>query len=501
MAVLAAPAKDTSSQDPSVQNEASPLPSLLSNPELYREDMQVLDREYTWPKCIFMVAGLSLCITVDILQYSMPLAFLPSVLEDRGHRPMVIATAIGIYYWTGFAGGACITSYQISKLFQEEDPDDEVVTVQKTARRIKYLIIGLGCGTVTLMAQAYHPHCQMHTACRFVQGAAGAFIFFYGFLLSVEMFSGPQQVFAMTSAATALNIAEVLGSTMGAYIYDSFGEPTVYAFLGVVSILNQVFLVAMLFNLHSSDQPPPKLQDGSPQTPAEQLRNNGWKKLKHLLKSKVLAVAVMLIVSAALIKASVEEILPFHADHRWGYDPLKIGELFSVIALAYIGAAIVAGNIWTRLGKWQVGWSSMWLVLLGLSSWCVFLIAGYYKRQAALKTGLALYGICLGMTHTPAALFLADAIEREEGKCKDAANGIWNTMWEAGGSIGFLLGGFLAEDYEHQVQLMGWYVCASIGSACLMMVIMSMPTRSGDLGASLQGLEDKKLGDYGSTTA
>ena len=39
------------------------------------------------PKCIFMVTGLSLCITVDILQYSMPLAFLPSVLEDRPSRP------------------------------------------------------------------------------------------------------------------------------------------------------------------------------------------------------------------------------------------------------------------------------------------------------------------------------------------------------------------------------------------------------------------------------
>jgi len=458
--------------------------------------VEVLDRNYTWPKCIFMVTGLSLCITVDILQYSMPLAFLPSVLEDRGHRPMVIATAIGIYYWTGFAGGVLITGYQISKLFTEPEVL-EAVTVQKTKHRIIFLIIGLSFGTVTLMGQAVHPHCNMHTGCRFIQGLAGAFIFFYGFLLSVEMFTGPQQIFAMTAASTALNIAEVLGSTLGAYLYDSWGQMAVFGFLGTVSVLNQFFLVAMLFMLTTSHEVPSRLvdSDASPVTPTEELRKNGWKKLKHMLKSRLLGVAVILIVSAALVKASVEEILPFHADHRWGLSPLEIGELFSIIAVAYISAAIIAGKIWAALDKCQVIFSSVWVVLLGLCAWCVFLTAGYWKRQEALRTGLALYGVCLGMTHTPAALLLADAIEREEGRCKDAANGIWNTMWEAGGSLGFLLGGVLAEDYPHQVSLMACYSIFCVGSAVCMVAVMRCPKRHepGD------ALLNKTDGDYGST--
>jgi hypothetical protein len=58
--------------------------------------MQYIDREHTWQKYIFILSSVSMCITVDILQYSMPLAFLPSVLEDRGNSPMKIATAIGV---------------------------------------------------------------------------------------------------------------------------------------------------------------------------------------------------------------------------------------------------------------------------------------------------------------------------------------------------------------------------------------------------------------------
>lgn len=53
------------------------------------------------------------------------------------------------------------------------------------------------------------------------------------------------------------------------------------------------------------------------------------------------------------------------------------------------------------------------------------------SAQGVLLAWLIFYGIGLGLTHTPAALLLADAVEHEQGRAKEAVNAIWNTMWEA----------------------------------------------------------------------
>merc|ERR1740127_364594 len=128
-----------------------------------------------------------------------------------------------------------------------KDENAHIQTVARTRRQIIYVIGGLILGTITLFTQALYPHLQTHTVCRFIQGFAGAFIFFYTFLLSVAMFKGEQQVFAMTAAATALNMAEVLGSTLGAVIFDLYGQRTVFWFLGAASVVNQIVLVAIIF--------------------------------------------------------------------------------------------------------------------------------------------------------------------------------------------------------------------------------------------------------------
>jgi len=245
-------------------------------------------------------------------------------------------------------------------------------------------------------------------------------------------------------------MAEVLGSTLGAVIFDLYGQRTVFWFLGVASVINQVLLVGVCYMLKEDDEV--AVVDAQP--PPAVVQQSGWKRLRGVLKSKRLGCAVVLIVMAAVIKGSVEEILPFHADHRWGFGPMMIGKLFFITAVTYIVAAIVVGRVWDRLGNCRILFSAFWLAVLGMSTYSLFLIASYHKTLNALYVGLALYGVCLGLTHTPAALLLADAVEHEEGKAKDAVNGIWNTMWEAGGSVGFLLGGLLAEDYPSQIALM-----------------------------------------------
>jgi MFS family permease len=471
----------------SIQNEASAV-----------EPSDYLNREHTWCRAIFIACGLSLSITVDILQYSMPLAFLPSVLEDRGHGPMKIATAIGVYYWTGFLGCTLITAYQVWAMVCNRGSETGQ-TVARTRQQIVYVIGGLVIGTITLFTQALYPHLQTHTVCRFIQGFAGAFIFFYTFLLSVAMFKGEQQVFAMTAAATALNMAEVLGSTLGAVIFDYYGQRTVFWFLGFASVLNQVVLVAIICMIRGGGSPPtPPATEVQPLSEEERTRGEGWGKLWAVVQSRRLACAVILIAMAAIVKGSVEEILPFHADHRWGFGPMEIGQLFSIIAVAYITAAVLVGRVWVFLNGYRVTFSALWLPVLGVTAWCVFITNSYSRSEMMLRVALAFYGACLGFTHTPAALLLADAVEHEEGKAKDAVNGIWNTMWEAGGSLGFLLGGLLAENYNDQVNLMTAYVVCCILAAGMMLAVANWPTAGSRDGPATSVL-GKLSSTYGST--
>merc|ERR1719336_30625 len=84
------------------------------------------------------------------------------------------------------------------------------------------------------------------------------------------------------------------------------------------------------------------------------ITHGGWRRFKQLLSSKRLYCAVILIFMAAVVKASVEEVLPFHADHRWQLKPIEIGNLFSIIAVAYIGSALVSGHVWHMLATKRV---------------------------------------------------------------------------------------------------------------------------------------------------
>jgi MFS family permease len=441
----------------------------------------VLMRKHSWTQCYFIACSLAMCITVDILQYSMPLAFLPSVLEDRGHSPQRIATAIGVYYYTGFAGQLCITSYQIYCMVYGRGRHEDIKTLSSTRRQIWYLIVCLLIGAVTLALQALSPRIMVHTLCRFVQGFAGAFIFFYAFLLCATIFENEtQRDFAMTAASAALNVAEVLGSSLGATLFDNFGQRAVFWFLGVVSMLNQVLLIAVLIVLTADPEPAERrLSVGEPTPPSL-----GWKRLGQVIRSPRLGVAVLLIIMAAIVKGSVEECLPFHADHRWGMSPIEIGQLFLVIALAYISVAFTMAEpcpwpLWQYLRGYRVLFSAICLVVLGTAAWCVFLVATYMKRWWVLIIALSFYGASLGLTFTPAALLLADDIEHQDGKAKEAVNGIWNTMWEAGGSLGFFLGGFLAEDYDGQVSLMAGYFFCCLVTAGLMLAIATLPREGG----------------------
>eukprot|EP00928_Gymnodinium_smaydae_P015012 TRINITY_DN15506_c0_g2_i1.p1 TRINITY_DN15506_c0_g2~~TRINITY_DN15506_c0_g2_i1.p1 ORF type:complete len:488 (+),score=73.63 TRINITY_DN15506_c0_g2_i1:79-1542(+) len=477
------------------------------------EPVLYINRDHTWFQYVFILTSVSMCITVDILQYSMPLAFLPSVLEDRGHSPMKIATAVGVYYWTGLLGGSMLTSYEVWKLLYKKDEHKVDITPYNAVKRqLKTIIFCLGIGVITLLIQAVSPRWHVHTACRFVQGFVGAFLFFYVFLLNVAVFKGQQQVVAMTFASCATVLAELAGPLLGSVLFDRYGQRAVFWFLGGVSFLNQGMLVGVFYAIQPADEAVVSAAS-SPMLGATHAdehsgdcadRSDKWwagfmprpgalAKLKTLLQNPTFICANLIIVMAGVIKGSVEEMLPFHADHQWGYDPMAIGKLFCTTAVAYFVASALVAETWMRLGRFQIGFSSQCIFLLGVTAWLSFHVAYYYKSEAALFGTFASYGFSAGLTFTAAAQLIADVVDRAEGHAKDAANGIWNTMWELGGSTGFFLGGFLAHHYSDQMVLTTRYVMCSVVTAICMVLVGGV----GKVGKASDKLE--KVVDYGST--
>merc|ERR1719159_1500894 len=127
-----------------------------------------------------------------------------------------------------------------------------------------------------------------------------------------------------------------------------------------------------------------------------------WPKMKTLLQNPTFICAVLIITMAGVIKGSVEEMLPFHADHQWGYDPVTIGKLFCTTAISYFLSSAVVATCWTSLGRFQTGFSSQCILLLGVTTWMSFHVFFYYKDETALFSSFAAYGFCAGLTFTSA---------------------------------------------------------------------------------------------------
>merc|ERR550537_1968129 len=107
-----------------------------------------------------------------------------------------------------------------------------------------------------------------------------------------------------------------------------------------------------------------------------------WPKMKTLLQDSTFICAVLLITMAGVIKGSVEEMLPFHADHEWGYDPVQIGKLFCTMAVSYLVASALVAQFWLSLGRFQVGFSSQCILLFGVATWMSFHVFAYFGPQS-----------------------------------------------------------------------------------------------------------------------
>jgi hypothetical protein len=278
------------------------------------------------------------------------------------------------------------------------------------------------------------------------------------------------------------NVAEVLGPYCGALVHDFLGLSAVFYVLGTLSLLCQMWFLAILFSIRENGEATGHEDAFSSTGLVEPTTSHeiGWRRLRSLITSRRFLVSVLLISTAAMIKGGVEECLPFHADHEWKKTPMQIGEFFSVIAGFYLAAAAIVGQLWSLSSQWEVlrvNLSAMMLGCLGFITWALFSVKSFGGGSSALWIALSAYGFGLGVTFTPATLLLGDAVENEEpGAAKDAVNSMWNTMWEAGGSLGFLIGGIFASTYARQVRLFTVFAGVAIVVMALVIAIMIVPS-------------------------
>lgn len=408
---------------------------------------------HSWPRAIALSISISMCIAVDILQYSFPLSFLPRSLEDEGHSSRHIAAVIGGYYWSGFVGGVFITAWQMFKIFfRKASP----LTLTHVKWQFVALIVGLLVGAVTLVKQASDDSYIVHMVCRVIQGFLGAILFFYSYLLSIELFTGRQQIFALTLNTIALNVAEVGGPLFGATVFTVSGQSSSFYFLTAMSVVNQIMLLAALWwldtksnearidlaeieSMISEDSEMEALQRVS----TVSVSASGFERFTDIISNPHLWKSLIVIAPSALVKAEIENILPLFADHSLGFDTMSIGFSFSAVAFAFVVSSVGIGLAWDsiseRLRDLIVGSS---LVLLSIFTTTILPVTLITNDPTVFTTLLAVYGTFLGLTITPSSFLLGEFVDSlKDSQSKDVANGMWNTIWELGGSLGFFISG------------------------------------------------------------
>merc|ERR1719453_2497678 len=238
---------------------------------------------------------------------------------------------------------------------------------------------------------------SLHLGCRLFQGFIGAFLFFYAFLLAQAAFENQQQHFALTMTTVSLNVAEVFGPFFGAWLFANWGLSYCYYVLFSMSLVNNVLLVAVYFMLPTDDperqallskQSDVSLSHDESNLSARSTYEERFDRLQEVLQNRLLWRSLVVIAPAAMVKASFESILPLFGDNH-GYDEFEVGQLFTLIALGFIFAAVLLGmpyyNLWDNLSdRGRAVLVSMSLFMLGFVA-CVVLYSWGVSRSIVLR--------------------------------------------------------------------------------------------------------------------
>jgi len=189
-----------------------------------------------------------------------------------------------------------------------------------------------------------------------------------------------------------------------------------------------------------------------------------WRELKQMLTTPMLWRSVLVVAPAAMVKAALENILPLFADHKLKYNEYEVGLCFTLIAVSFLATSVLISFSWGFLDDAKQNWLvTLSMVFLGITSStlllsymyggdCNLLIddlfdatpdcAPYTHSVRFFHLCLVLFGIASAGCFTPAGYLIGDYVDSLQNPAtKDAANGIWNTLWEVGGCLGIALSG------------------------------------------------------------
>eukprot|EP00419_Tripos_fusus_P004945 CAMPEP_0172691040 /NCGR_PEP_ID=MMETSP1074-20121228/24280_1 /TAXON_ID=2916 /ORGANISM="Ceratium fusus, Strain PA161109" /LENGTH=349 /DNA_ID=CAMNT_0013511053 /DNA_START=270 /DNA_END=1319 /DNA_ORIENTATION=- len=272
----------------------------------------------------------------------------------------------------------------------------------------------------------------------------------------------------------SLHCAEVFGPFFGASIFMRWGPQTVFLTIAGMSCAVQLLLVGVYFSLPASDEDltvmPSMMHETevllarSPKQRRRQEAKKRWKELQNILTSARLWRSVLVVAPAAMIKAALENILPLFADHKLKYNEFEVGLCFTFIAVSFLTTSVIISFIWGLLSDNGQNWFvTLMMIFLGIISStllvsymyggdCNLLIddlfdatpdcAPYSRSKRFFYLCLVLFGVASAGCFTPAGYLIGDYIDSlDNAATKDAANGIWNTLWECGGCFGIALSG------------------------------------------------------------
>jgi multidrug resistance protein len=257
--------------------------------------------------------------------------------------------------------------------------------VDRIGRRGPFLLGLLGLGASTLLF-AFSSTLEWLLVARGLQGIAAAATWVCGLALLADHFPSDQRGKAMSTAFACANLGLLAGPYVSGLLVERGGPRAPFLAAAALAGLDAVARLVLL--------------------PAEPPRRDASTGYAGLLRDPAVRVYAGAMALAAGLGATLESVLPLHADKRLGMGPAAIGLGFTVLALASTFTSPLVGHWCDRNGPRGV-------VTLGLVLGAALVpLCALAPTQALLFVLLAALGAAQSLVMSATGPALSQAVER-----------------------------------------------------------------------------------------